>query len=100
MDLERIREVLRTPTKDALSARAALDALRPMVAELIEAYEVERGRDGGKFGRRLLEAIESQVVTNEGEPQLTEDVTVRSLAATVLSGSVFIDIRMEVKCQV
>lgn len=99
METERIREMLRIPIRDNVSGRAQLEALRPLVADLLDAYEAEVTKDGGEFGRKLLEAIEARVITElNGRAELSDQVKIITCAAYVAGQKVFIDSRLEVSC--
>jgi hypothetical protein len=97
--IERIRETLRTPITDGIAARAVVEALRPMVSELIEAYSVEASREGGAFGRRMLEALEVEILKAvNGRAELSESAELLSISATVSGAIVVVDSRIGVKC--
>lgn len=99
LDLDRIREILAAPIRDNAGARASLEALRFQTTLLIEQYEREVSRDGGAFGRKLLEALDERVVRAvDGHAELSDDVSTVSCSATIVRGRVFVDIRLEVKC--
>lgn len=99
LELERIREILRAPVRDNASGRALLEALRPQVNLLLEQYEQETGRDGGAFGRQLLEALEAKILKAvDGRVELTDEVSTVSCALAIVQGRVFVDVRLEVKC--
>lgn len=95
--LERMQEILRGQARDEVSARARLEALRPLVDELLESYEREAGRDGGEWGRLLLSIIEKRLLRDlNGRAELSDNVSLVSCSAHVGSGAVVVDLRLKV----
>jgi len=95
--LERIRELLQQPIRDGLSGRAILEAIRPLVIDLIETHEKELGRDGGEFGRQILGTVEKQVLSDvNGRLELSDRTTLVSCSTHVVSGAVYVDVRIKV----
>jgi len=86
------------PVRDNVAARATLEALRQPVQELIEEYEKEAGRDGGAFGRKLLEILEGRVTQQlNGRAELSDRVSIVSCSCHVVPGQVFVDARLRVE---
>jgi hypothetical protein len=99
IDTARLLELVRTPTRDLLTTRAAFEALKPLVLDLVSEYEKESGREGGSFGRGLLDAIGSEVLRQVNDrAELSDETKLRSCVVTVVDGSVLVDCRLEVKC--
>lgn len=97
LDIERIQELLGYPVKDNASGRALFEALKPQVRQLLAAYATERGRDGGKFGRRVLEAVEETVLKKvDGRAELTDEARLLTCAVSVVPQRVYVDLRLEV----
>lgn len=100
MDTERLRDLLRQPIVDNVSGRARYEAVRPLVEMLLEAYDVERGRDGGEFGRQVLALVESRIVTAlNGRAELSDRVSIVSCSTHVSQGCCFVDVRLKVDFQ-
>jgi hypothetical protein len=96
-DCERLRDLLRQPVKDNVSGRALFEAARPLVTQLIEAYEREKGRDGGEFGRKILEIVEGRVVQElNGRAELSDKVSIASCSVHVVEGACYVDTRLKV----
>jgi len=95
---ERLQDLLRQPIRDNLAGRAAFEAIRPLVQQLLEAYATERGRDGGEFGRRVLELVESRVMAElNGRMELSDRVSLVSCSTHVATPLCYVDVRLKVE---
>jgi hypothetical protein len=95
---ERMQDLLRQPIRDNVAGRAAFEALRPMAQQLLEAYAVERGRDGGEFGRRVLELVEARVMAElNGRMELSDRVSLVSCSVHVAALACYVDVRLKVE---
>jgi hypothetical protein len=95
---ERLQDLLRQPIRDNVAGRAAFEAVRPLAQQLLEAYAVERSREGGEFGRKVLDLVEGRVMVElNGRMELSDRVSLVSCSTHVAAPTCYVDVRLKVE---